>query len=209
MAIIDNEILDKMNYFTTGDAATFFGEANVNVYLDRYTKGWSIIRIKRWLYVTQRRVDYIKKLNKRTSYLQYLATNVLLTPSYLSTVYVLFLNNILTENVYTMTLVTSKKTTTLSNSFQRCVYQNIHDDLFWWYEIKKNGDFVYFQAYPEKALLDWLWLKKDLVLSLDYFKELRIRIELINFTRLKQFVKKYNKRKIDTAFILLQQLRWL
>ena len=209
MGVIINEIIDKMNYFATSDATTFIGETNVNVYLDRYVKNGSIIRIKRWLYITKHRVEYIKKLNKRTPYLQYLATNILLSPSYLSTVYVLFLNNILTENVYTMTLVTTKKTTTISNPFQRCVYQNIHEDLFWGYEIKKNGDFVYFQAYSEKALLDWLWLKKDLVLSLDYFKELRIRIELINFTRLKQFVKKYNKRKIDAAFILLQQLRWL
>jgi hypothetical protein len=157
--------------------------------------------------VTKHRVEYIQKLAKRTSYLSYLATNVLLSPSYLSTTYVLFKNNVLTENVYAMTLITTKKTTTISNPFHRFVYQNIHTELFWGYETKKDGDFLYFEAYLEKALLDRLWLKKDLVLSLAYFKELRIRIELINFTRLKKFVKRYNKRKIDTAFIILQQLK--
>lgn len=203
------DIVDKMNYFTTSDAATFIGNQNVNVYLDRYLKNGSIIRLKRWLYVSKSRVEYIQRLNLLDPYLSYLSSNILLSPSYLSTAYVLFINNIITENIYTTTLVTTKKTTTIHNTFQRTTYQNIHKNLFWWYQTKKKWDFVYFEAYPEKALLDWLWLKKDLVLSLDYFKSLRLRVELLNFIRLKQFVKKYDKRKIDSAFILLQQLKWL
>ena len=65
---------------------------------------------------------------------------------------------------------------------------------------------MYFEAYPENALLDWLRLKKDLVLSLDYFRELRLNLENIDRKRLEDFVKKYNKAKIHTSFNLLKKL---
>jgi len=132
----------------------------------------------------------------------------LITPSYLSGEYILAKNNIIIENVYAITAITTKKTNMITNVFGRFIYKNIDEKLFWWYETKKNGDFIYFQAYPEKALLDRIRLKKDLVLQLNYFKELRLELDHINFDRLQEFAKKFNKQKINQAFILLKKLKW-
>jgi hypothetical protein len=65
---------------------------------------------------------------------------------------------------------------------------------------------IYYRAYPEKALLDWLWLKKDIHYSLEYFRELRLNVELLDFKRLEDFVQKFNKPKITKCFKFLQKL---
>lgn len=200
--------LEQLNYFTNEDMRKFVGTQNADIYLSRYTKNWDIIRLKRGIYITKKRLDSIEKNQKFDAYVHYIATNVLITPSYLSGEYVLAKNDIIIENVYAITAITTKKTNMITNSFGRFIYKNIDEKLFWWYETKKNGDFIYFQAYPEKALLDRIRLKKDLVLQLDYFKELRLELDHINFDRLQEFVKKFNKQKISQAFILLKKLRW-
>jgi hypothetical protein len=189
--------------------AKFIKSENVNVYLDRYVKNKEIIRLKRWIYVSQEKINKIKSQNKFNSYLQYITTNILISPSYLSCEYVLAQNWILIENVYSITAITTKKTNNIKNIFSNFIYQNINSKLFRWYETKKDWDFIYFQAYPEKALIDRIRLKTDIVLSLDYFKELRLELDNINFKRLKEFVKKFNKKKINNAFLLLQKLKWL
>ncbi len=203
------KIIDSLYYFTSQDMAKFIKSENVNVYLDRYVKNKEIIRLKRWIYVSQEKINKIKSQNKFNSYLQYITTNILISPSYLSCEYVLAQNWILIENVYSITAITTKKTNNIKNIFSNFIYQNINSKLFRWYETKKDWDFIYFQAYPEKALIDRIRLKTDIVLSLDYFKELRLELDNINFKRLKEFVKKFNKKKINNAFLLLQKLKWL
>jgi hypothetical protein len=111
--------------------------------------------------------------------------------------------------VYTTTAITIKTTTKITNTLWTFAYRNIHSDLFRGFETKEVGDFTYFIAYPEKALLDYLRLKKDLVFEESYFEELRLEVDKLDFKRLKQFVQKFNKRKIDRCFIFLQKLRWL
>jgi hypothetical protein len=132
----------------------------------------------------------------------------LISPSYLSTEYVLYKNWIITENVYTITAITTKKTNEIKNKFWKFVYRNIDNKLFWWYKTIKKSDFIYFEAYPEKALLDWLRLKRDLVLSISYFQELRLNLENIDFSILENFVKKFDKTKITNSFNLLQKIKW-
>ena len=202
------KILEQLNYFTNEDMRKFVGTQNADIYLSRYTKNGDIIRLKRGIYITKKRLDLLEKNQRFDAYLHYIATNVLITPSYLSGEYILAKNNIIIENVYAITAITTKKTNMITNVFGRFIYKNIDEKLFWWYETKKNGDFIYFQAYPEKALLDRIRLKKDLVLQLNYFKELRLELDHINFDRLQEFAKKFNKQKINQAFILLKKLKW-
>ena len=202
------KILEQLNYFTNEDMRKFVGTQNADIYLSRYTKNGDIIRLKRGIYITKKRLDLLEKNQRFDAYLHYIATNVLITPSYLSGEYILAKNNIIIENVYAITAITTKKTNMITNVFGRFIYKNIDEKLFWWYETKKNGDFIYFQAYPEKALLDRIRLKKNLVLQLNYFKELRLELDHINFDRLQEFAKKFNKQKINQAFILLKKLKW-
>jgi len=62
-------------------------------------------------------IKELKYSSKFNNYLEFIATNVIYEPSYLSLEYVLFENNILTENVYNFTLVTTKKTSKFKNEF--------------------------------------------------------------------------------------------
>lgn len=202
------KLLNTVNYFTNFDLSKFINKKNVNVYLDRYKKKNLVYRIKQWIYVTRERIEYIEKLWKKTEYLSFLATSVMVTPSYLSSVYILSINNILTESAFSMTMVTTKNKKVISNDFWIFSYQNISEELFRWYERKEEFWFIYYRAYPEKALLDRLWLKKDIHYSLDYFKELRLNIDLLNFKRLEKFVKQFNRKKIEKCFYYLKQLKW-
>ncbi|MCK9467406.1 MAG: hypothetical protein M0P94_03695 [Candidatus Absconditabacterales bacterium] len=201
------KLLNTVNYFTNFDLSKFINKKNVNVYLDRYKKKNLVYRIKQGIYVTRERIEYIEKLGKKTEYLSFLATSVMVTPSYLSSVYILSINNILTESAFSMTMVTTKNKKVISNDFGVFSYQNISEELFRGYERKEEFGFIYYRAYPEKALLDRLWLKKDIHYSLDYFKELRLNIDLLNFKRLEKFVKQFNRKKIEKCFYYLKQLK--
>ncbi|MDR0282633.1 MAG: hypothetical protein LBI53_05015 [Candidatus Peribacteria bacterium] len=199
--------IEKMLYFTNQDLAKFMNPISVNTFLERETKKGNIIRLKRGIYTTKAKRTEIQIDREIDPYLAYLTTNILTSPSYLSLEWVLFAHNIIIENVYTMTAVTTKNRSKITNKLGRFERRNINDDLFWGFEAKKVGDFVYYQAYPEKALLDHLRLKKDIAFEESYFEELRLEIDRLNFKRLTQFVRKFNKRKIDKCFTYLSKLR--
>lgn len=200
--------LNKVNYFTNFDLSKFISENNVNTYIQRYKEKHLIFRIKQGIYVSKERVDYIDKLWKRNEYISFLATNVMNNLCYISGPYILSINNISTESAFAMTLITTKKTINIKNDFWTFIYQNINKELFWWYERVEDCWLIYYRAIPEKALLDRLRLKKDIFYSLDYFIELRLNLELLNFDRLENFVKKYNRAKITKCFKYLKQLSW-
>lgn len=202
------KILEELNYFTNQDLAKFTNIKNVNVYLHRYVNAKKIIRLKRWIYISKERLNFLEKNKYINDYISYISTNILISPSYLSTEYVLYKNSIITENIYSTTLITTKKTNEIKNDFWRFVYRNIDEKLFRWYQTIKKWDFIYFESYPEKALLDRLWLKTDLIFSLDYFEELRLNLSNINMERLKIFVKKFDKKKITKSFNLLNIMLW-
>jgi hypothetical protein len=167
------------------------------------------LRLKRGVYVSQSKIDELQKMGYFGWYLDYLATNVLMSPSYLSLEAVLFSYNIIIENVYVTTAVTTKNRANITNKLWRFSYRNVSEELFRGFETREVWNFTYFQAYPEKALLDYLRLKKDIVFEESYFEELRLEVDRLNFKRLEQFVKKFNKKKIDTCFIFLKKLKCL
>lgn len=111
------KLLEKLNYFTNQDLAKLINPKNVNIYAKRYVSAGKFIRLKRGIYVTKERLNFLEKLNYENAYISYIATNILVSPSYLSTEYVLYKNAIITENVYTVTAVTTKKTNEIKNVF--------------------------------------------------------------------------------------------
>jgi len=125
------KILEQLNYFTNEDMRKFVGTQNADIYLSRYTKNGDIIRLKRGIYITKKRLDLLEKNQKFDAYVYYIATNILITPSYLSGEYILAKNNIIIENVYAITAITTKKTNMITNVFGRFIYKNIDEKLFW------------------------------------------------------------------------------
>lgn len=76
-------------------------------------------------------------------------------PSYLSMEYALSKQGILSQAVYTLTLVTTKLPYTYRTEGATYEYHQIHKSLFWGY---KKEDIVQV-AEPEKALLDFIYIR--------------------------------------------------
>ena len=201
--------IQKLPYFTLENMNTFIDNKNTaKVYISRWIKWNKILSIKRWYYVSVNKINEIHFNNNFSLYIEYLATNILYTPSYLSLDYVLFKNNIITENVYNITLISTKKTTKFKNNFWSFVYRNIKNELFWWYKLFKKWELFFFEAEVEKALLDYFWYKKDIVWEEDYFINLRLNLNLINFNKLNKMWNKFGSNKINKVITFLTNIKW-
>jgi len=80
---------------------------------------------------------------------------VLRAPSYLSMEYALSRHGILSQDVHTYTLVTTKIPHTFQNDYDIFEYHQIKRSLFWGY--RKEGNIQI--AEPEKALLDLIYIR--------------------------------------------------
>lgn len=202
--------LFKNHYFTLNQLALAFkNKKNALVYVSRWLKNKKIIKIREWIYISSEKFLEISLSGKTSSFIEYIGTNLIYSPSYLSLEYVLYENNIITENVYNITLVTSKKTAKFSNNFWIFNYRTIKKDFFWDFEIIKKDWFLIYKATKEKALFDYFYLKTDIIFNLDYFKELRLNIENIDTKKFEKLIIKYPSPKMKKVFIYLKQLKWL
>ncbi len=107
------------------------------------------------------------------------------------------------EAVIEITAVSSLKTVEFQNSFALYSYKKVREDLIFGYELKPFRDRVILFAYPEKALLDLLYLY-PFYDSHDEMKNLRLDEEYmanhLNIASQKYMVKEY---------IQLMVLDWL
>lgn len=160
--------LEQLPYFNKQTAEVLVGKKGKN--LDKKIKQLIdkdyLVRLKNGLYVTS---TYLDRLDNRHAYLEYLA-NVLRYPSYLSLEYILSINNVIPEAVYSLTSVTIKSTRNYDNKLGKFVYRNIKNDLFIGYREKEFGIQKVAYASVAKALFDYLYLKRNLG---DYGYELK------------------------------------
>ncbi len=132
--------------------------------ITEWVKKGLVIRLKQGLY-TLRDKDRRKKVTK-----SYLA-NQIYSPSYISLEYALQHYNFIPEAVYLITSVSSKKTHTFRNQLGRFSYSHVKQEVFSDYILKKDiYDNEYYIASPEKALLDFLYLR------VRYIKNIRANI---------------------------------
>lgn len=196
-------------YFTLEQLALLTkNKKNALVYISRWLKNKTIIRIRDWFYVPSSKFLELSLEWKTSAYIEYIATNLIYIPSYLSLEYVLYENNILTENVYNITLITTKKTTKFKNNFWIFSYRSIKEDFFWDYEIMKKDWFIIYKASKEKALFDYFYLKTGIIFSTAYFEELRLNIENIDLLKFEKLIKKYKSIKMTKVFNILKELKW-
>ena len=161
----------------------------LKILFSRYQKAGKLIRLKRGIYTTKEYLDALQKSQRFSSYLEFLA-NILYSPSYLSLEYILYQHNLLTELPVNFTSIAKNKTANFSNKFGNFFYHKIKDELFCGYEPVKEGDFIILKATPTKALFDFLYLRKNLLINEKAVEELRLNLENLVVTDLKEF-KKY------------------
>lgn len=109
----------------------------------------------------------------------YFISNKLVEPSYVSNESALRAYNLIPETVFLTTCVTSRKTKEIETPVGNFQYRSIKENLFFGYKIVQSGDVSYKIAEPEKAVLDFLYLRSDLQ-NEDDLDELRINEEIYN-----------------------------
>ncbi|HQK71287.1 MAG TPA: hypothetical protein PL101_09275 [Bacteroidales bacterium] len=85
-------------------------------------------------------------------------SNRIYKPSYISLHTALAFYGIIPEAVTQITAVSSLKTAVFKNDFGVYSYRNVREELFFGYELKPMEDRSILFAFPEKALLDLLYL---------------------------------------------------
>lgn len=202
--------LNKLPYFTLSQVSLFYkNKKETSTLISNRIRQKKIHSIREWIYISDEKLKEITLTWKLTQFLEFAATYLIYTPSYLSLEYVLFENNIITENVYAFTLVTTKKTAKFSNSFWTFNYRSIKEPFYGDYEVHKQNWFSFYKATPEKALFDYLYLKKNFIFSASYLEELRINRENVNMRKFQKLIKKYKSRKMEKIFKFIKNTLWL
>ncbi|MEW6408279.1 MAG: hypothetical protein AB1465_06360 [Patescibacteria group bacterium] len=201
------ELISNLAYFELADLSVVKIDKNyLKVLLSRLIKKEKIAQLKKGMYVSKDYLDKIQKEDIFSDYYEFIA-NLLYKPSYLSLEYVLYENNILTESPKNFTSICLNKTNNFSNNLGNFYYHKIKKELFTGFNIYKKSDFSIFKASKAKALFDFLYLRKNILIDSNSIKELRLNLK--NFKNIEKkelkkyiFLEKSNKMKMifDSLF---------
>lgn len=181
-------------------------ENALNFNIKYWKKKGLIIPLKKGKYILKTRFE--KEENKE-AYLEYLA-NKIYEPSYLSGEYMMSKYNLLTEAVYGISSVTTKKTIIFDNNLGRFSYYSISPRLFFGFEIIKFYSASIMAANKPKAVLDYLYLRfiKNSLISEKSIEELRIKWENLNkkeFENLRIYAVKINNKRLLEVIRLIKK----
>ena len=198
--------VERLPYFTI-DNLKIIGAPlyQIRIALSRLEKRGIIIRLKKGFYASKKFIENTKMNGMYTPFMEFIATR-LYSPSYLSLDYVLYENNLLTELPVSFTLVTRNKTFSISNGLGRFIYRKIKDGLFCGYRVEKRNGYIYYKADKVKALFDFLYLRKKMILNREMAEELRLNLEVFkrsDIKRLKEYVDQEASRKMKEIFHFL------
>ncbi len=184
------ELISNLPYFKTTD---LFSITKKKVYLkiivSRYFKKGLIVRLKKGTYVAKGYLNLVEKKGEYGNYSEFLA-NTLYKPSYLSLEYVLAEYNIITELPKNITSVSLNKTNKFLNAINVFSYCKIKKELFLGFKTIKKGNFVIYKATKAKALFDFIYLRKNLLVDKKAFLETRLNLDNLSSGDLRE-LKKY------------------
>ena len=179
---------------------------NLRILLSRMKHKGEIVTIKRGIYIHSDYLTKIKISRKKKDYDEFIAC-MAYQPSYLSLEYILAENGILSESVFNFTLATTAKTYKLANKFGNFHYYHLKDELFNGYSVIKKHGYLIYKASVAKALFDFLYLRKNILLNCDMIKELRLNLNGLNNkdkNELKKYVKTEGSKKMFKIFNCLE-----
>lgn len=167
-------------------------QAPVKVQLSRWVRAGKLIQLKRGIYLlseSYRKVDV---------YELYIAS-ILHSPSYISLEKALEFHGLIPEAVPVYTSVTTKRPSHYVVPIGVFDYRHIKNSLFWGYKSVTVNKQTAFVALPEKALLDFIYLKGGRV-SFEYIEELRLQnLEKFDLGIFIEYSKRFNKKGILDA----------
>lgn len=197
-----NNFLQKVQGFPVVDMKVLPPEdrnsLSLKVQISRWVKSGKLIQLKRGLYLL---AEPYRKISASEFYI----AAILKSPSYISLEKALEYHGLIPEAVHVFTSVTTKRPESFATPAGRYDYQHVKPSLFWGYiSLNIDGQTV-FMATPEKALLDFFYLKHVKV-SLDYLREMRLQnVEDIKVERLLEYGKLFKKKNLQETVKLLEQ----
>jgi predicted transcriptional regulator of viral defense system len=134
---------------------------------------------------------------------KYIIANRIYKPSYVSLETALFYYSLIPEAVFTITSISTLKTNSFKNNAGNFTYNTLGASRFFGYRFVQNELFTFKIAEPEKALLDFLYLK-NYITTIDDIVALRL-----NIVTLKQdfdFQKFCNYANLFNSKVLLRRV---
>ncbi len=178
--------------------------------IEKIYPNWNRMNLRNW---QQKR--YILKLRNNwysftdwefDEYFLFYAANKMYNPSYISLESALYYYGFIPEASFSISSISTLKTERFSNDLGNFVYSSIKREYFFGYELIIHDNITVKMAGMEKAILDFLYMRKD-IKSFEDIKSLRLNSLLIN--------EKIDKEKlIDYAYsfnskILIRKLNLL
>lgn len=171
--------------------------SSLKVQISRWQRSDKLIQLRRGVYL------FAEPYRKVEMFEPYLAAT-LQHPSYISLEKALEYYDLIPEAVSVYTSVTTKRPGRFTTKVGIFDYRHIQTPLFWGYTSIELNRQTAFMAFPEKALLDLIYLR-HINVSLDYLEELRLQnVERINLNTLFEYAKRFNKPKISRAAEVIQ-----
>jgi len=158
-----------MNFFEfkkKTEELPFFETKELRLILGADFKKSTLINLKNWvnkghLIMFRKGLYAIFEATKKVDFMVF-ATKIY-PPSYISMEMALGFYGIIPEAVFTVTSVTTRKTKKFATPMGNFSYQKIKKEAFGGYEIKKQDDISFNLALPEKAVVDFLYLNRNIL----------------------------------------------
>lgn len=135
--------------------------------------------------------------------------NKLVEPSYISNESALRYYDLIPEMVYVQTSVTSRKTRLIDSPIGSFQYRSIKENLMFGYRLVRTDAITFKMADPEKALLDFFYLRSD-INDNDSIEELRLNAEiyrsLIDQDKLKSYLAVFDSPTLNQKVDLLTKI---
>jgi predicted transcriptional regulator of viral defense system len=172
--------------------------ASLQVQISRWNKAGKIIQLKKGIYLLA------EPYRKIEVYEPYIAA-VLKRPSYISLEKALEYYNLIPEAVSVYTSVTTKRGARFESEAGIFDYKHIQGSLFWGYASHTVNQQTSFTAVPEKALLDFFYLKK-VKISPDYLREMRLQNPAsIDIKKLEAYARRFAKPAMITVAAVIKE----
>jgi hypothetical protein len=194
--------------FLSKTALSIVLDKNINTLrntIDYWVKNKTLIRVKRGFYVFR---SFLDKKDNSLYYQRFLSTKMI-EPSYLSMEFVLQDYQIFTDIVYNYSIVTTKKTNSITNEFGVFNYNSIKKDLFTGFSIKTYGKMNWYVASKAKALFDYVYFNQNKFVEISKAEVagLRLNLEMMNKSDWKEYEKYLKKapKKMTEIYKLIRE----
>jgi predicted transcriptional regulator of viral defense system len=132
-----------------------------------------------------------------------LTANKMYSPSYISLEMALNFYNLIPETSFTFTSVSARKTTEFQTTYGHYSYKKIKKMMMFGYDLLKYDDFIVRFAYPEKAIIDFLYLNPRFD-DINEIHELRINPDefkrIMNMKKMDAYLKYINSEALIRRF---------